>query len=506
MEDGAILRESGSLRIVSGKPVNLCQVLRPRFTQKETELLDAVNKLALQDISPAEITFLVLENKERGRFLEMVDDFIDRVRSAPPFPPEGDRERVRGYIEAFLDKAAPYVRNRKDVREEIMRMVAGVGKLTPLMEDEGLEEIMVNGAKKPVYVFDTRHGHCRTSLTFESDEEIIGIIKKISDSLGRGVGRENPLLDARLPDGSRINATVPPVSVGATLTIRKFRRTPFTILDIIERGTISYELAAFLWMCTEGMGIKPANVIIAGGSGCGKTTTLNALSVFLPPKDRIITIEDTLELNFSHRDNWVQLEAKPGKEGQEITIEELLRNAIRMRPDRVIVGEVRGREAEDLFVAMDIGIQGCMGTLHANSAKETLLRLMNPPMSVPRSMFVLLDLIVMQHRIYMPGRGMVRRVAQVSEVSMLGDDVVLNDIYSLDRQQDRVVRTDVPSEIVESLAFHTGLKKQGVEEEMGVRAGLLRYMAKNNVNSYEGIQKIVSEYVEDPSKVLRQIS
>jgi flagellar protein FlaI len=291
MAEGTVLRETPGLRIVSGKPVNSCEIAQPRFTQKETELLDAVNKLALQDLSPAEIAFLVLENKERGRFLEMVDDFMDRVRSVPPYLPEKDRERVRGYVDAFLDKAAPYVKNRKDVREEIMRTVAGMGKLTPLVEDDGLEEIMVNGAKKPVYVFDTRYGSCRTSLSFDNNDEIEGIINKIAAAAGRQISRESPLLDARLPDGSRMNATVPPVSTGATLTIRKFRRTPFTILDIIERGTLSYELAAFLWLCADGLGVKPANVIIAGGSGCGKTTTLNTLSVFIPPRDRIVTID-----------------------------------------------------------------------------------------------------------------------------------------------------------------------------------------------------------------------
>jgi flagellar protein FlaI len=143
-----------------------------------------------------------------------------------------------------------------------------------------------------------------------------------------------------------------------------------------------------------------------------------------------------------------------------------------------------------------------MGTVHANSAKETLLRFTSPPMNVPKTMFTLLDLIVMQHRMYMPGRGMVRRITQVSEVSMLGDDIVLNDVWSLDRGRDEVMRTDVPSQMVESLAYHTGLKKQGVEEEMETRAKLLRYMAKKSAGGYENIQKVVAEYSENPGKVL----
>jgi len=246
--------------------------------------------------------------------------------------------------------------------ESVIREMVGYGIIDPLVMDDHLEEIMVIGAKKPVYLFHRKYEMMSSNIEFYSDKEIIDLINKIARHVGRRVDISSPLLDARMPDGSRVNATIPPASVeGATLTIRKFRKDPYTVIDLIENNTMTSEVAAFLWMCVDGLQAKPANILIAGGTGSGKTTTLNCLASFIPDTERIVTIEDTAELALPLK-HWVRLEARPpGLEGKgELSIDVLTKNSLRMRPDRIIVGEVRHDEAFTLFTALNTGHEGAL--------------------------------------------------------------------------------------------------------------------------------------------------
>jgi flagellar protein FlaI len=207
----------------------------------------------------------------------------------------------------------------------------------------------------------------KTDIEYKSSEELIELIDQMARQINRRIDQESPILDGRLPDGSRINATIPPVSAdGPSLTIRKFKRDPFTIIDLINSKTISIELAAFLWLCIDGLGVKSANAIISGGTSSGKTTTLNALSAFINPKERIITIEDTLELQIPH-EHVIRMETRPAnvENKGELTMNDLVKNSLRQRPDRIIVGEVRAEEAITLFTALNTGHSG-FGTLHSN--------------------------------------------------------------------------------------------------------------------------------------------
>jgi len=252
------------------------------------------------------------------------------------------RQKVLEIIDSVPELGIPRTK-REFYAEVVVREMVGYGVLDPLVNDELLEEIMVIGPKRPVYVFHRKYGMMK------------------------------------IPDGSRVNATIPPASVdGSTITIRKFRKDPYTVLDLISFGTMSPELAAFLWLAVDGMGAKPANILVSGGTGSGKTTTLNVLATYIPAHERIITIEDTAELNLP-LEHWVRLEARPPSiEGTgEISMDVLVKNALRMRPDRIIVGEVRHKEASTLFTAMNTGHDGCMGTIHANSAEETMVRIMS---------------------------------------------------------------------------------------------------------------------------------
>jgi len=261
-----------------------------------------------------------------------------------------------------------------------------------------------------------------------------------------------------------------------------------SVVDLIANNTISSQLAAFLWVMVEGMGVEPMNLIVTGGSGSGKTTTLNALSTFIKYPERIISIEDTLELKLGLRENWVQMESKPKMKGQEeVTMDDLLKNAMRMRPDRLIVGEVRGKEAETLFIAMDTGHRGCMGTLHSNSAKEMVLRLRSEPMSVPEALISLLNLVIVQYRIYVKGKGVERRILSVTEVSSMEKKALLSNIYEWDRSTDNIKRTDVPMRLIELIAEKTLKSKREVEREIvGLYTLISLLYKKATINIFQG--------------------
>ncbi len=244
--------------------------------------------------------------------------------------------------------------------ESVVREMVGYGLIDPLIRDDQLEEVMVIGAKKPVYIFHRKHEMMVTNVEFFSEGEIIDLINRIAREIGRRVDISAPLLDARLANGSRVNATIPPASIsGASLTIRKFREDPYSIIDLINYGTFDIQTAAFMWLCVDGLGVKPANILITGGTGSGKTTTLNVFASFIPERERMVTIEDTAELNLPLK-HVIRLEARPpGLEGTgEITLDILTKNSLRMRPDRIIVGEVRHDEAFTLFTAMNTGHDG----------------------------------------------------------------------------------------------------------------------------------------------------
>ncbi len=384
------------------------------------------------------------------------------------------------------------------IAKMIVEEMVGYGRLNPLLEDEYLEEIMVMGANSPVYVYHKKFSACETNVVFNSSTEVENIAEKIARDVQRRIDRSSPILDARLPDGSRVNITIPPISLdGVSVTIRKFNRDPISIIDLINYGTISTHLAAFIWICIDGLGFSPNNIIVAGGTASGKTATLNALMVFVPKMERIITIEDTAELYLQHK-NKVRLETRPPNiEGRgEVQMDELLKNALRMRPDRIIVGEVRGPEASTLFTAMNTGHDGSMGTLHANTAHDVLIRLTSPPMNVPDSMIPALDLVIMQQKHFDRTRGIIRRVSEVSELT-IGEagGIQENSVFTWNPKTDKILATGIPS--------RTQFKLEGAAKNLGTdftselvsRREFLEGLIAENVRRFDEIQSRVSEYI-----------
>jgi pilus assembly protein CpaF len=333
--------------------------------------------------------------------------------------------------ELTLDRTPLSRVERVRVAQEITDDILGYGPLEPFLRDESVTEIMVNGAED---VYIERNGIIeQANINFTDDAHVLRVIDRIVSQVGRRVDEASPMVDARLPDGSRVNAIIPPLSLrGPTLTIRKFSRDPFSLADLAAFGALTPAAAAFLATCVRGK----INILISGGTGSGKTTLLNALSSFVPGNERIVTIEDAAELQLQQR-HVVSLEARPPNiEGEgEVRIRELVRNALRMRPDRIIVGEVRGAETLDMLQAMNTGHEGSLTTIHANTPRDALHRLEMlvlmggvelPLRAVREQIASAFDLIV--HLVRLVDGS--RRVSRVTEVSGLeGDVVTLQDLF-----------------------------------------------------------------------------
>lgn len=387
--------------------------------------------------------------------------------------------------------------------EAVVREMVGYGLIDDLIKDDNLEEIMIIGSKKPVFVFHRQFEMMQTNIEFFSEQEIEDLINRIAREIGRRVDVSSPLLDARLTDGSRVNATIPPASIsGGTLTIRKFRDDPYSIIDLIKMNTISSEVAAFLWLCVEGLNTKPANILIAGGTGSGKTTLLNVMAALIPDRERIITIEDTAEINIP-TNHWIRLEARPpGIEGTgELKLDVLTKNSLRMRPDRILVGEIRHEEAFTLFTAINTGHDGCLGTVHANSPQETIVRVTSPPMNVPEIMLSGLDLIIVEHRYYDRRKGTIRRVSEIAEIyGALDGKAKTQTIYQRDPARDVIERTIIQSQYLKNLQNFTGLSREQIIAEIEIRKQFLEKLMEKNVREIKQVSIEIKNFLEQRKK------
>jgi pilus assembly protein CpaF len=377
--------------------------------------------------APQAGTYFDLKTRVQNRLLAELDPSMDITKI------EEVRRTIQDLFEQILSEENIVLSRPERARlfEQIAAEILGLGPLQPLLEDDTITEIMVNGAKN-IYVERKGKIH-RVPVTFESNEHVMRIIDRIVAPLGRRIDESSPYVDARLQDGSRVNAVIPPISlVGPALTIRKFSKNPITVEQVIQFGSITAESVQFLKACVE----SRLNIIISGGTGSGKTTLLNILSSFIPGDERIITIENAAELQL-RQEHVVTLESRPPNiEGRgEITIRDLVINSLRMRPERIIVGECRGGETLDMLQAMNTGHDGSMTTAHSNSPRDTLARIetmclmagMDLPIKAIREQISsAVDLIVHQSRM----RDGTRKVTNITEVSgMEGDVITMTDLF-----------------------------------------------------------------------------
>ncbi len=377
--------------------------------------------------SPQAGSYFDLKTRVQNKLLSELDPSMDISRT------DDVRKTIQDLFEQILAEENIVLSRPERARlfDQITAEILGFGPLQPLLEDETITEVMVNGAKN-LYIERKGKIH-RVPVTFENNDHVMRIIDRIVAPLGRRIDESSPYVDARLPDGSRVNAVIPPISlVGPVLTIRKFARNPITIDQLIQFGSITAEAVQFLKACVE----SRLNVVISGGTGSGKTTLLNILSSFIPADERILTIENAAELQL-RQEHVVTLESKPPNiEGRgEITIRQLVINALRMRPDRIVVGEIRDEAALDMLQAMNTGHDGSMTTLHSNSPRDTLARLETmtlmagmdlPARAIREQITSAVDVVCHQERM----RDGTRKVTNITEVSgMEGEVITMTDIF-----------------------------------------------------------------------------
>jgi len=391
-----------------------------------------------------------VENEEKQKALEELKSMIHRrllTETEFAILQRMTREQLTERINQLTQQAVADssltvgLRLMSGIEQEVVYEVLGYGPIQTLIDDPGITEIMVNG---PHQVFIERNGKLQlTNRRFADDDHVMRIIEKIIAPLGRRLDESMPMVDARLPDGSRVNAIIPPLAIdGPCLTIRKFSADPYTPNDLVNFGTLTSQMRDFLEACVcSRLNMLRLNMLVSGGTGSGKTTTLNVLSSFIPTDERIITIEDAAELQLQ-QNHVITLESRPpNAEGKgDISIRTLVRNSLRMRPDRIIIGEVRGGEALDMLQAMNTGHDGSMSTLHSNSPRDGLARLETmtmmagmelPAKAIREQIASALHLIVHQSRL----RDGSRRITSITEVQrMEGEGIVLQDLFVFNRR------------------------------------------------------------------------
>jgi len=422
-------------------------------------------------------------------------DIIDPKRSGKV------EEKFRETIEVLIEKYFP------DADEKTMGFLStyliqkslGMGNVEILNNDGQLEEIAINSSDEPVWVYHRKWGWLKTNIQIQDEDQT----KHYSTMIGRKVGRQitmlEPLMDANMPNGDRINATLMPISNhGNTITLRKFASKAWTITDFIRIGTIDTGSASLIWEAVQ----YEMSALVSGGTATGKTSMLNILSNFFPPNQRIISIEDTREIRLPTFLHWIpMLTRQPNPEGKgEISMLDLLVNSLRMRPDRIIVGEIRRKkEAEVLFEAIHTG-HSVYATVHANDTKETITRLTSPPIDIPKEMLPAISMIIVQNRNRRTG---IRRTFQISEITEEGEANVL---MQWDQQKDKMRIAGRSKSLVRTLELFTGITEQELQKHLQEKEKVLKWLVKKDINTVNEVGKVIAQYYTENENMLRIVN
>ncbi|MGM5481755.1 MAG: type II/IV secretion system ATPase subunit [Nanobdellota archaeon] len=419
-------------------------------------------------------------------------------------------ERFESLIKTLIQKYLPDsdAKTTEFLTSYLKTKSLGLGSLELIMDDEFLEEIVINQSSEPIWIYHKKYSWLKTTIRLDSENQI----RHYASIIGRKVGRQitvlTPLLDAHLRGGDRVNATLSPVSTeGNTITIRKFSRDPWTITKFIDKGTISAEAAAIIWA-----GIQyEMSAIIAGGTASGKTSALNVFASFFPPNQRILSIEDTREIRLPKFLHWVPLNTVlPNAENKgEVSMQHLLVNSLRMRPDRILVGEVRRKqETETLFEAIHTG-HSVYATFHSNNAKEAVERLTNPPLDVPKIMLPAISMVIVQFRNRRTGA---RRTFQLAEITEKGDAQV---IMQYDAKKDSLTpKTNVVQSLLnkkgsvlfETIKHYTGMTNKELIKDHEEKVKVLKYLVKHKIDSVDGVGRIIAEYYTDKNNLMKYVN
>jgi flagellar protein FlaI len=422
------------------------------------------------------------------------------------------KEEAVEYLEKQIEKILyEYeIKLSENVRSKIMyyiyRNFVGLNKIEPLMQDPYIEDISCDGVGIPIYIVHRKYGSIKTNIVYEDANELREFIVKLAERCGRFISYAEPLLDGTLPDGSRVQASFSKdvTTRGPSFTIRKFVKEPFSPIDLLNNKTVGSEVLAYLWLAVE----NGASILIGGGAGAGKTTFLNVLSMFIPPAAKIITIEDTRELNLPH-ENWVPSVVRIGfvKGYGEVTMFDLLKESFRQTPDYVIVGEVRGKEAYVLFQGMAAGIPA-MGTMHAGRVDDIIYRLETPPINLSPSLVDTLDIVIIMIHAREKGET-ARRVKEVVEIESVDPRTGIartNAVYYWSPNEDKFEFSRKGSSwYLQELAAHKGVSLEDLWVELKKRKLVLEWMQKKGITKFKDVASILAEYRKDPESVLKKV-
>jgi flagellar protein FlaI len=457
------------------------EVIEPTLLPEEEKQLKELKSLLREEI---DITPKDLETHEKAK------EFL--------------RNKVKEAIKNYRIKIAKEAVDK--LLYYLVRDFLGFGKIDPLMKDHLIEDISADGVNVPLYVWHRLYESLPTNIIFKDENELNSFVIRLAYLTKKNISIASPMLDASLPDGSRIQLTYGSEVTrrGSTFTIRRFRVDPLTISDLITFNTLSSEIAAYFWYVIE----NRASVLVAGGVAAGKTSTLNCLSMFIKPELKVVSVEDTAELNLPH-ENWIPSVVRTGygfgdKGEGAISLFDLLKAAVRQRPDYIIVGEVRGEEAYTLFQAMATGHLG-MCTIHAESVDAVIHRLESEPMNIPHSLLTMIDVIMVQIRTEIDGKP-ARRALSIAEMvgrDQMTKELKTNEVFQWDAKNDSFTHSG-RSFILEKNMKKYGLKESEVREEILRRKTVLEWMAKNNIRRYTDVANVIREYHAEPARVYRK--
>lgn len=432
----------------------------------------------------------------RGELTSMVSIEPSRVQDEKYMKSLDNRYKEVSNI--LIDKYIPGIEPQMKTLliSYIVNMMLGLGDLEVLLADDSLEEVAINGAQDCIWVFHKELGWCKTNIKPLSDQSIYDQAASIGRRIGREINNLAPLMDAELADGSRVNATLFPISQsGNTITIRKFAKNPWTMTALIKLGSISSQIASLVWLCIQ----NEISLLFSGGTASGKTSFLNACSMFFPPSRRIISIEETRELTLPSFLQWLPMSTRePNPEGKgEITLYDLMINALRQRPDIMLVGEIRTKkDAETLFEAIHTG-HSVYGTVHADNAQDTIIRMTNPPIDIPKITMNAIGgvLVLFRHR----SKG-IRRMLEFGEILETGD---INVIHRWQVLSDSFTQISELTRLLETLQLYGGYTKADMVTELEEKRLVLEWMVKNDVTRIDDAGYVISNYYRDKTKVIQ---
>ncbi|MHB8634170.1 MAG: type II/IV secretion system ATPase subunit [Thermoplasmatota archaeon] len=486
----------------------LYHVIEPRLDRDEALVLQFIESTLVDvlDLQPEELEKSTIEDYIVKKFDDVIADYSILLQDPPTAE---EKEREKGLAPEERRKASQGRRDaaRSRLLYYVLRDFIGEGPIDAFMRDPMIEDISCDGPHQPVFIYHRKYEPLTTTVRFRDHDQLDSFVIRMAQRAGKHVSIADPILDATMRDGSRLQATLAKEvsSFGSTFTIRKFREIPFTPIDLVRFGTMAARMLAYLWMVIQ----YHQSAIYAGGTASGKTTAINAIMCFIPPNNKVVTIEDTREINIP-QPNWIAgitrggfgPRDEKGRQAGEIDMFQLLKNALRQRPEYIIVGEVRGAEAYNLFQAMATG-HAAYGTMHADSVDAVIHRLESDPINIPRSLLEALDVVSVQVQTRVGGKR-VRRTKQITEIVGLDPntrEILTNEVFHWEPSTDKFVFSGV-SYSLERIAAEAGLTSEQVMKELDDRTRAIEWMVRQGISEYRAVASIIHTYYHDRAKVM----